>query len=216
MQRRLIRIVAVGVACALLVVAGGSILRRAVLGADGREARDRVQAQVRGAFASMTAELRDIATQAGAPADVRLASAGNDGATERLFAAAAAVVGAHSGLDVAVTTYTPAPVVRPLAWAGRPTEFDRLQGNDARLQGGEAWFLVQGDPGFRLVYIKPIDVGDARTGGWPGRVGTIVAERPLSMVTRGGAVTASTRDCGARGAYCFPTRLGPVAITLPF
>jgi signal transduction histidine kinase len=214
MQRRLIRIAAVGAACALLVLAGGNVLRRAVLGADSREARDRVQAQVRAAFASMTAELRDIATQSGAPADVRLASAGDDRATERLFAAAAAVVAAHSGLDVAVTTYTAGG--QPLAWAGRPTEFDRLQGNEDRLQGGEAWFLVQGDPGFRLVYVKPIEKGDSRTGASSTRAGTIVAERPLSMVTRGGAVTASARDCGARGAYCFPTRLGPVAITLPF
>src|SRR5262245_14453778 len=214
MRRRLIRIAAVGVACALLVVAGGHVLRRAVLGADSREARDRVQAQVRDAFASMTAELRDIATQSGAPADVRLATAGNDRATERLFAAAGAGVAAHSCLDVAVTTYTPGG--RPLAWAGRPTEFDRLQRNEDRLQGGETWFLVQGDPGFRLVYVKPIEESDARAGASPTRAGTIVAERPLSMVTRGGAVTASARDCGARGAYCFPTRLGPVAITLPF
>ena len=195
-------------------MAGGTVLRRAVLGADGQEARTRVQAEVRGAFASMTAQLRDIAAQSGKPADVRLASSGNDQATERLFAAAAAVVAAHSGLDVAVTTY--APEGRPLAWAGRPTEFDRLQGKDDRLQRGESWFLVQGHPGFRLVYMKPIEDTGARTGAASARVGTIVAEQPLSMVVRGGAVTASVRDCGARAAYCFPTRLGPVTITLPF
>ncbi|HEX5108053.1 MAG TPA: HAMP domain-containing sensor histidine kinase [Vicinamibacterales bacterium] len=213
MQRRLVRIAAGGLACALLVVAGGNVLRRAVLGADSREASARVQAEVREAFASMTAELRDIGELSGAPADVRLAAAGNDQATERLFAATAAVVAAHPGLDLALTTYTPKG--RPLAWAGRPTEFDRLQGRGDRLLGGEAWFLVQGDPGFRLIYVKPIEEAAARSGAGA-RVGTLVAERPLSMVTRGGAVTASTRDCGASDAYCFPTRLGPVAITLPF
>ena len=201
-------------ACALLVVAGGTVLRRAVLGADGQEARTRVQAEVRGAFASMTAQLRDIAAQSGKPADVRLASSGNDQGTERLFAAAAAVVAAHSG----PTSRSPPMPSREGPSPGPAGRTSSIAPGKRRPPAGrgESWFLVQGDPGFRLVYMKPIEDTGSRTGAASARVGTIVAEQPLSMAVRGGAVTASVRDCGARAAYCFPTRLGPVTITLPF
>jgi signal transduction histidine kinase len=173
-----------------------------MLGADDREARQRIEAEVRDAFASMAAELRDVARSAGAPSDVRHASTDDDGSAERLFEAAAAAIRAHEPIDASLTIYA-APDGRALAWAGRPTELgDRLQSRDA-------WLLVsEGELGLRLAYVTPILDGEA----W---VGSAAAERPLSMLVAGGARSAGARACGTRGTYCFPTRLGPVSVELP-
>ena len=197
MARKLARIATVGLLCALLVAAGGSLLRRAMLGVDDRTAQERITREVRDAFAVMSADLQRLAQGAGSPPDVKRAADGDDTAAGRLFAAAADAISAREDLDAALTTY--APDGRALAWAGRPTEIGD------RLQGPEGWLLMPaGEFDLRLLYISPIDDGDLR-------VGAAVAERPLHLLTGG----VRGADCGSPDSYCFNTRLGPVAIELP-
>jgi signal transduction histidine kinase len=202
MARPLARIVLIGLGCALLVFAGGNLLRRVMLGADDEQARQRIRDEVQGAFTSMALQLREVANRAGAPADVRVGGTGDDRAAERLFASTADAVGAYGNLSVALTVY--ALDGHPIAWAGRPTEIE-----PARLQGRDTWFLVEeGDLGLRLVYMTAVMEGD-------GRVGTAASERQLSMLSGKGVPGSDGRDCESLEAYCFPTRLGPVTIVLP-
>ena len=117
MARRLTRIATVGLFCALLVAAGGQLLRRSMLGADDRTAQERITREVRDAFAIMASDLQRLAEGAGAPADVKSAADGDAAAAGRLFAASAAAVSAREDLDAALTTY--APDGRAIAWAAR-------------------------------------------------------------------------------------------------
>ena len=199
MARRLTRLALAGLACALIVLAGGALLRRAILGTDEDAARVRIESEIRSAFTSMSLELRAMAEQTGDPADIALADADDAGAASRLFTSAAAAVSAGGIPDLAVTIY--GPNERPLAWAGRPTQLP-----PDRLQAGETWFLTPGELDRRLVYVVSVGERGAR-----GR-GAIAAERPLSMLTRGESGGSS---CPDREAFCFPTRLGAVMIELP-
>src|SRR6185295_7401994 len=73
--RRLARIVAGGIVCALIVLAAGWGLRRAVFGRGESEARARVEADVRSTFDTMSRRLRDMAV---AVADAKLVKAADD------------------------------------------------------------------------------------------------------------------------------------------
>ncbi len=200
----------------MLVLAGGSVLRRALLGANDAEARIKIEAEVRSAFASMTADLRTIASRAIDPEDLRLAAEGDavaaDLAAGRLFESTQLAVTSRGARDVALSAYAP-DGRRPLAWAGQPTELelsrDRLQSlTRDRRRGKETWFLAQDELGLRLVHVAVVEEG--------GEVrGVTAAERPLATVTRQGS---GSRDhpCADPNAFCFPTRLGPVAIERPF
>ena len=191
-----------GLVAALVVLAAGAVVRRLMLGADDAAARVRIEEEIRAAFTSMGLELRSIAQQAAVPNDVRLAASGDVQAASRLFASAAAAVNAGDPLDLAVTIY--ATDGRPLAWAGHSTELP-----SDRLQLQETWFLAPGELGIRLVYVRAIsEDGEPR--------GAIAAERPLAMLTQTRAGAPRGAGCSDPDAFCFPTRLGPVAIELPF
>ena len=91
--RTLARIAAGGLICALLVLAGGWALRRAVFGRDESQARARVEAEVRSTFDAMSRQLRDMAAAVADPALVRAAADDDTSAVHRLLTRAAEVVG---------------------------------------------------------------------------------------------------------------------------
>src|SRR5688572_12973708 len=118
--RRPVRIALVGALCALIVGAGGWMLRRTVLGRDDAEAHARVQAEVRETFDAMARQLRDLAMALEDPAAVRSAADADTVAARRLFADAEDLAAGTARVDAAVTVYDAEGI--PLAWAGRPSE----------------------------------------------------------------------------------------------
>ena len=163
--RRLARTALSGVLAALVVVAFGRGLERAVLGGDAADARSRVEADVRREVDAIVAGLRAAATAAVDAEALPAAVGGDAAAARRLFERAAAALADADTSDYAVTIYTADGT--PLAWAGRPSEL-----TPDRLAGGEAWFAAPGALGLRLVYVAPISAG-------AGVVGTVAAERGL-------------------------------------
>ena len=197
--RTLARIAAGGLICALLVLAGGWALRRAVFGRDESQARARVEAEVRSTFDAMSRQLRDMAAAVADPALVRSAADDDTSAVHRLLTRAAEVVARDEG--AALTIYGTDGT--PLAWAGRPSELlaDRLQGR-------EAWFPAPVAQGLRLIYVQPLTRDGAR-------VGSIAVERPLPSIEDSGRGTGSLQGTG-EDAFRIPTTLAPVSIQLPF
>jgi signal transduction histidine kinase len=199
-SRRLAGILVSGAAVAVAVWAGGRLLERVVFGADDGAARQRVEADVRGAFDGMARSLRSIAAPLTDPSLVNAAAAGDLPASRRLFEAAdrslsnltASSSEGANGSEVAVTVY--ADSGRPLAWSGRPSDLPR-----DRLEGAEAWFFAQGPLGLRLVYVAPVN--DPRQNR---RAGTVAAERALSPSRVGGS------DDDA--LFQFSTSIAPVSI----
>src|SRR5688500_12526393 len=190
--RRLLRIAAIGMGCALLVGLAGSLWQRVVFGANNDEARMRVESEVRAAFDAMARRLRDMSGPLTDPAVVRAAAQDDTVAARRLFIAADDAIAADEGVDAALTVY--GANGRPIAWAGRPSELSA-----ERLAGNESWFFAQGPLGLRLVYARPVDEAGLR-------LGIVAAERPLG--TSGNI--ADTPD-----SFRFVTRLGAVSIQLP-
>jgi signal transduction histidine kinase len=198
--RTLTRIAIGGLVCALLVLAGGWGVRRAVFGRDDAQARARVEADVRSMFDAMARTLRDVAGAVADPALVR-AAADDTTAAHQLLTRAADVVANANAPDTALTVYGADGT--PLAWAGRPSELlvDRLQ-------GGEAWFPAPVTQGLRLVYVQPV-LSDGM------RVGTIAVEQPLPSVGESTLGTSTLQGTDA-DAFRVPTRLVAVSIQLPF
>jgi signal transduction histidine kinase len=202
-RRTLVRIAVFGFAAALLVLGAGSVLARVRLGTNDLEARERIRSEVRDSFDTLTRDLRDAAIEARDRPDARLTAAARRSGKlpiANLFASAAAAVDARPRLDLALTFYDNDG--RPLAWAGRTTE------PDEGLQREESWFLAKSELGLRLVYVAAIN--DASV-----RLGTIAAERPLLMLAGGPGTAVRYSPCGERTTFCFPTRLGAVAMELP-
>jgi hypothetical protein len=195
----LLRIALIGTLSALLVLAAGWAIRRTVIGVDNDQARARVQAEVRGAFAALSAGLRDMTARLADPAAVRAAADG-DTTAARDLAERADEVTAAAEPDTSLTVYGADGT--PIAWTGRPTE---MRGD--RLTGGETWFIAPGTLGLRLMYVRPVADG-------PTRVGTIVVERPLPA--SGEAVRRSGLQGTDTDAYRFNTSIAPVSIQLPF
>jgi signal transduction histidine kinase len=198
--RTLLRIGVGGIAAALIVLAAGTLLRHAVLGADDVQAMEAVESDVRETIARMSLELRDLAQAGVLPGAVAGAAAGRSEATEQLFEALAQRIGDSAPVDAAISVY--AVDGRALAWAGRPTELFPEQ-----LQGAEGWFLVRGAMGLRLVYTAAVPQGGER-------VGSVAAERPLSP-PREGRRPARGAQCPENDPFCFSTGVGPVTIRLP-
>jgi signal transduction histidine kinase len=198
--RALVRLTLTGVAAALLVSATGWALQRTLLGANEADARARVEANVRSAFAEMATGLRDISASVSNPELVRAAAAEDTTAARQLFTAARdAIAGEGEDADAAVTLFSSDGT--PIAWAGRASDLPA-----ARLSGGEAWFLSRVALGPRLVYVRPVVGGDVR-------LGTVAAERPIMPPSR--ASRASTGFQGANVPIVFPTRLATVSVRLP-
>jgi signal transduction histidine kinase len=199
--RQLVRIATGGLICALVVLAGGWGLRRAIFGSDDSQARARVEADVRNTFDAMSRRLRDIAAAVADPMLVRAAANDDSSAAQGLLTLAAEVVARDSPADAALTVY--AADGTPVAWAGRPSELLA-----DRLQGGEAWFPTPVAQGLRLVYVRPVMNSGMR-------VGTIAVERPLPSVEGSSDGATGLQDTGDE-AYRVPTALAPVSIQLPF
>jgi signal transduction histidine kinase len=198
--RTLVRIAAGGLICALLVLAAGGGLRRAVFGRDDSQARTRVEADVRSTFDAMARRLREMAAAVSDPVLVKKAADDDTSAAHQLLTRAGEIVANDSPADAALTVYGADGV--PVAWAGRPSELLA-----DRLQGGEAWFPTPVAQGLRLVYVQPVMNNGMR-------VGTIAVERPLPSL--GSGLSTSTLQGAAEDAYRIPTTLAPVSIQLPF
>jgi len=199
--QRLARIVAGGLICALVVLAGGWGLRRAVFGRDDAQARARVEADVRSTFDAMARRLRDMAAAMSEPLLVQAAADDDISAAHRLLTRAAEIVASDNPADAALTVYGVDGT--PIAWAGRPSEIV-----SDRLKGGEAWFPTPVAQGLRLAYVQPVTSDGMR-------VGTIAAERPLPSVG-GSSLATNSLQGTADDAYRVPTTLAPVSIQLPF
>jgi len=198
--RTLARIAAGGLICALIVLAGGWGLRRAVFGRDDSQARARVEADVRSTFDAMARRLREMAGAVSDPALVKKATDDDASAAHQLLTRAAEIVATDYPADAALTVYGADGT--PVAWAGRPSE---LLADS--LQRGEAWFPTPVAQGLRLVYVQPVMNNGVR-------VGTIAVERPLPSVASASGTSSlqGTDD----DAYRVPTTLAPVSIQLPF
>jgi signal transduction histidine kinase len=195
--RHLSRILVGGLACTVVLLAGGRLVERAAFGSGDAGARARVETEVRASFRRMAQQLAALAARAADPAAIERA-AGDITAAERYFTSVEADVLAQADADLALTVY--ATSGRPIAWAGRPSE---LPGE--RLQGEESWLFAQDAVGLRLVHIKPVGDGS--------RVGVIAAERPVASAMQ---PPKAGRFGSARERFRFPTRLAPVSIQLPF
>ncbi|HEV8316764.1 MAG TPA: HAMP domain-containing sensor histidine kinase [Vicinamibacterales bacterium] len=147
--RRLARILGVGLACGLLVWAGGRALEYLRLGGDQDALRARVETEVREAFDGMARSLHAMAEPLATANGFQAAAEGDTVAARQLFDAAEGALGGKESSELAVTAYSAGG--RPVAWAGRPSELP-----PDRLQGPEAWFIAQGALGLRLVYVTPI------------------------------------------------------------
>ena len=156
----------IGVVCALVMLGGGRLLERAVLGPDDAVTRTRAEADVQTRVDAMSLRLRAIAIDVSDAPALEAATAGDVPAARRLFDAASSALARGEDGDFAVTIY--AADGTPLAWAGRPSELTA-----DRLAGGDVWFLAQGPRGLRLVYVAP--VLNARQQ----RSGTVAAERAV-------------------------------------
>ena len=195
--RRLIRIALTGLVCVLGVVAIGRIAERVVMGPGEASARQRIERDVRGAFAVMSTGLQTIARSVADPDALVAAARDDEGAARKLFdAAQAAAVPYTSDVELAVTAY--AGGGRPLAWAGRPSELPK-----DRLEGGDAWFIAQGALGLRLVYAMPVNDAAGT------RVGTIAAEQSIRPPKTSGAAALTDQ-------FQFPGQLTPVSLELAF
>jgi len=192
-----LRIALSGVVCVLAVLAAGRITERVLLGANDAAIRTRVDRDVRGAFDVMSRGLRDVAQQLADPNTLQAAVRDEENAAGRLFETAQAATVPHTDdVELAVTAYGPG--IRPLAWAGRPSELPR-----DRLEGDEAWFIAQGALGLRLVYAMPV------TDPAGNRIGTIASEQSIRRPTSTGGVNRADE-------FQFPGELVPVSLELAF
>jgi signal transduction histidine kinase len=200
--RSLLRIGFGGVACALLVLAAGSVARRLALGVDDAGMRMRVETEVRSDFDRMAQRLRALALEVGDPATIRAAVGADTVAVRRLLTGAAAVVSEEAPSDSAITIY--GGDGEPVAWAGRPSDLP-----SDRLQGEEAWFAAPGASGLRLIYVRPVLENGAR-------LGTIAVERPVTL----GVDVIGRRVGGLQGqdtdAFRFSTWIADVALQLRY
>jgi|SoiMethySBSTD1v2_1073268.scaffolds.fasta_scaffold00169_44 signal transduction histidine kinase len=198
--RALIRLTSLAVASALLVAAGGWVLRGAFVGFSERAARTRVLGDVRSTFDQMLRQLRESAAAVADRTLVAAAAADDEAATERLFTAAARVLpAAGEQADWALTVFSVDGT--PLAWAGRPSELPI-----ERLSGAESYFLSSTALGPRLVYLRPIGSGGSR-------VGTVAAERSVIAIERLSPSGSVTSRAARPEAIVVPTRLAPVTVS---
>ena len=174
-MRRLVRTALVGVVCAGVLLAGGRLAERIVLGPDDAAAR------VRASFDGLAQELRDVARASSFPDLLDATLDGDVLAARRLFDAAAAALASSADSELGVTVFDLDG--RPLAWAGRPSDLPT-----DRLMGDEDWFLTRATRGVRLVYVAPVTVGDPAT-----RIGAIAAERAIVTEADGAASRYASR-----------------------
>ena len=107
MRRTLISIALAGALGALLVLSGGWIAARLIIGSDNTQARARVEREVRTAFEVMARELRDIGAAVADPAAVRAAGDDNGTAAADLMTRVdRAIAGTDSDSALTAVSYT--------------------------------------------------------------------------------------------------------------
>ena len=196
------RLVALGVATALVVGAAGMALEWWRFGTNDRGAVSRLERYVRDEFAEMTARVRTVATAVAAEPEVPASMTGNveDHARALFDAVARARAQAlDEAPQVAVTIYDAHGKAR--AWAGRASDL-----LSERTTGPAALFVTPSPLGLRLVYIQPL-------GGGPGdRVGrgSVAVEHVITPAPPAAVISAAARN------YMMPTPIAPVSLRMRF
>ena len=180
-------VVAGGMVAVALTFGLGAVAERIFLGADAAAARQRLEAEVRGDFDALAGQLRAMATPLSRPDLLMRARAGDTPARRSLFDLAETATSGEEG-ESAVTVF--GGDGQPVAWGGQPSDLPA-----DRVAGPEAWFVVQGALGLRLVYVRPLAEGAER-------VGAVVSERLIP----------SDRE----DPFTYPTTFGTVGIQLTF
>jgi signal transduction histidine kinase len=202
-ERPALLIASIGLASVALVLAGGRAVERMRLGADDREAFEKVEKLVGEQFDRMAGSLGAIARSQAASAELVLRQPAQNRDFRPLFDRAAKQVSAAAPDPVAITVYSPDGT--PLAWAGRPSELTGgAQGSGLppeRVAGPSSLFVAPGPLGFRLVRVESVVTGSARP---PTRVGFVAAERLFSEFA---AVSDTVAD-----QFRIETPLAPVTL----
>ena len=200
-QRPLLLIASIGIACSVLVGAGGWVVERVRLGATDADAFRKVEQIVTAEFDETAASLKSVAEAEAAAAEPVLRQPVESRDLRPLFDRAADFVSRSSSGRLALTVYGPNDA--PLAWAGRPSELGSAGGSSATDRATEpATFLVAFGPlGFRLIRLEPVISGKDKASA---RVGLVAAERVFSEVTTVGSASA--------GHFTLETAIAPVTL----
>ena len=165
----------IGLAGALAMLVAGALVELWWLGPSNDSAFTRVENRVRADVAAMAGSLVTTAgTLAGDPG-VGEGLGGDRDATRRLFELAASVA-RTDGTGTAMTVYDTTASAR--AWTGRPSEIPR-----DRILGDQTFFVAPGTHGLRLVYVEPVFEPDGGDAADRRRIGSVAAERVLSLTS---------------------------------
>jgi len=199
---RAARLLAGGIAVAVLVALAGAALEIQRFGRTDAAAADRVHADVLRDIAGMTSRVqsvaRGVATDPSVPGNMPVED--SEDRVRMLFdvvAAARQRAGSAAPL-LALTIYDTAGSAR--AWAGRPSDLPR-----DRSSGPASLFVTPSPLGLRLVYVEPI----LATTREHARLGTVAVEHVLSP-----SPAASTINT-IGGDYVLPGHLVPVSLRTP-
>lgn len=174
-----------------LLVAGGRVTGRFVVGADPGAARARIEQHVQRRFSTSAEDLRATAVRL-RESGIGIPDAIGDGAAAVLFDAVTAALGQNPDDTKALSVY--AASGQAVAWVGRPSELP-----PAQLLNGTGWLLIQSPLGLRLAYLEPLFGTDGT------RAGTVVAEEALDV---------SAPVPGDSAEYVLSDRGTPVALEL--
>ncbi len=190
------RILAGGLALAVMAALSGAVVELWRFGLTQAATAARVEQQVRGDFERMATVLSGVAVGLAMDPDAaRALSDGPDAARDLFLLLDRRLANVDDVPDsVAVTIYDRTGVA--LAWVGRPSDV----GVPARLPGPSAFFVTPSPLGLRLVHILPIMTADQR------RVGSIAAEHVLSPSPATATIAASD--------YILETPLGPASLRM--
>ncbi len=194
--RRVGIIAALGLGCALLSGAAGTVWLRSRVGATPADTAARVEAAIRTRLDASAAQLAEIGRRVAGERDLIRDVPQDATSAPRLFDALAEALPDELAPTTGVTVYDPNR--RPIAWAGRVFEFPSNQPESP------AGVFVQADPfGPRLVRIEALV--DREAGAGTARPPLIVSEQRL------GDVRSAP---GQPTAFVMQTTLAPVDVTV--
>ena len=196
MRTRAWRFVVGGIIVALAVGLSGGLVERVTFGATDDDTLVRVEAELRARFDADSAVLAGVTALAAGKEAIRAALL--DPNDKRLFEQVGAALPQGQAGRVGVTVYDAAG--RPLAWAGRVSDFPKTL-----ITGLPALVTFRGALGPRLVRVEPVSAGPRSASST--RDATVVVEKSLGdpRQTPGPADTA-----------VMPTSIVPVIVRTPF
>ncbi len=197
-----VRLVAFGLAAALLVALAGIAIEWWSYGLSDAGAATRVERHVRGAFAGMTERVQVVARAVAQDPDVPASMTGNVEDHARALFDAAARGRLRTLADapwLAVTIYDSAGTAR--AWAGRTSDI-----LPERTKGSAALFVTTSPLGLRLVCVEPILNGS----GDRARLGSVAVEHVITPSPATPVITTAPPD------YVMPTPIAPVSLRLRY